>query len=144
MELTFIQQDSAPTGVQTLFQIMPNANIQMVLEAIVIIPLGNTGATKPCQFDLSLQDTAGTATDRTWSKRYPQAAETAQGGLRTSFTVEPATSTAHYAFGTHQQAPIEWRPPEANNELLMQGGQRWGLRYVAEFVAVQWQVFVRE
>lgn len=145
MRLTYIQADSAPSGIQTLFQLVAPTNAHLILEAIILTPQGSTGATAAVLFDFGVQTTTGTSVGKTWVKRDPIDAETAQSSILADFSGEPGATTPIYQFGAHQQAPFEWRPPEPGNELIIRGGVRWGLRYLASpYVDIKWQVLVKE
>jgi len=131
---TYIEKVN-PSGVNplTICQFVVPSNHRVVLSSIELQPLGSTGATSPIEFDLSLQDDAGTSSDDSANLivNSPGADETKQLQVRNAFSGEPTTSTPRYSFSLHQQATRVWNPPNPMGEHVMEGGTRWGLRVLS-------------
>lgn len=118
------------SGTKTVCQIKAPTNQRAVLRRVELIPKGASGATAPLDFDLSLQDDAGTSTDDSAAiqKSAPVAAETVQTTVRTAFTAEPSTSTPKDHFSLHQQGARTWEPVDP---VVIEGNTRLGLRYLS-------------
>lgn len=124
-----------PSGTNplTICQFVVPSNHRVVLSSIELQPLGSTGASAPIEFDLCIQDDAGTSSDDSTAivVNSPGADETKQVQARNAFSAEPTTSTPQYTFSLHQQAVRTWKPPNPFGEVVMEGGTRWGLRVLS-------------
>lgn len=122
---------SAEAGPRTMAQFLAPTNQRVLLKEIELMPQGATGATVPLDFELVVQDGAGTSSDDSSAlqKHGPVASETVQTTVRKSFTsTEPATNTKKHPFQLHQQGARTWRPL---NPIVIEGGTRLGLRYLS-------------
>lgn len=118
------------SGPKTVCQFKAPTNQRLKLRRIELIPKGSTGASIPLDFDLGLQDDAGTSTDDSsaMQKSAPVAAETIQATVRKSFTVEPTTSTPKDFMSLHMQGARTWEPVEP---IVVEGNTRLGFRYLS-------------
>ncbi len=121
------------TNPLTICQFVVPSNHRVVLSSIELQPLGSTGASAPIEFDLALQDDAGTSADDSANLivNSPGADETKQLQVRNSFSGEPTTSTPRCTISLHQQAVMNWKPRNPMGEHVMAGGTRWGLRVLS-------------
>lgn len=130
---------------ETIAQFLAPTNQRVKLTAIEVIPLGSTGATAPITWGLAIQDGAGTSADDSSSlqKTPPLADETIQTTVRKTFTAEPSGNSYIHTFGSHQQAPRTWMPPDG--AIVIEGGDRVGLRYrSATFVNATYRFHLEE
>lgn len=117
-------------GPKTIAQFQAPTNQRVLLKEIELMPAGASGATAALDFELAVQDGAGTSSDDSGSleKHDPEGAETVQTTIRNAFTAEPSTNTRKHALSLHQQGSRTWRPLQP---VVIPGGSRLGLRYLS-------------
>lgn len=119
---------------RTLAQFEVAAGDRVVLHSIEVDPLGSLGASPPLEFDLIKQTTDGTSDDDTAAieKMDPVFSEAIGLKVRKNFSGAEPTSSGNpkYRFSIHQTGSRLWVPQNVYREIIMQGAERWGLRYV--------------
>ena len=115
---------------ETVWQLVMSANDRLALLGVQIMPQGTTSATAALQFDIGIQDGAGTSADDTANliKNRPEWDGTPSNHVTAlkTFTAEAASTVVKYNIALHQQSEKMWRPPDGY--LVMDPAERWAMR----------------
>jgi len=138
---TYVVKVTPTVNPHTMVQVMAPSDQRVIVSIADLTPFGSTGASTNIELDWREQTDHGSMVEDT-SRLVRVPPVTAGEDLQTKIwkltgTTEPAASANPlFGFGLHQQAARIWTPSVPYQELLLEGGKMFGLRWLAGFFSI--------